>query len=905
MLATSMLTIHFYLRYQTIVGQSFFITGNISELGNGDTANALPLSYLNDEFWYGSLEVDAAVTPSLTYNYLLQDTDGIMTTDWGTDRNIKTARAGGVDIQVIDAWNYAGEFQNALYTQPFQQTLFSGQGAPIAGQESFDDEYNITHIFKVKTPVLAPGQTLCIVGSASELSSWDTIHPRLLGKDGNWYTIALNLSQAAFPVAYKYGVWDISANGFVHFEDGKNRLLNGNGARQHLTVLHDGFANLPSNNFRGAGVAIPVFSLRSQKSFGVGEFTDIHQLVDWAKKAGLKLIQLLPLNDTTATHTLSDSYPYAAISAFALHPMFINLAQVAGEKHKAIMTPLSSKQATLNALPEVDYEQVTKIKNDTLKLLYAAMKASWQANEDWLAFYDYNRHWLLPYAVFCYLRDTNNTIEFANWGKYAIYNPAEIEKLASPKSKVYDKVAVHLFVQYQLHVQLSEAAAYAHQNDIVMKGDIPIGVYRNSCDAWVNPGLFNMDAQAGAPPDDFAIKGQNWGFPTYNWQQMQEDGFSWWKQRFEQMSHYFDAFRIDHILGFFRIWSIPMDAVQGILGRFAPAIPVFRSEFKDKGIWFDKDRYCKPFINDMVLRELFGIKAEWVKDNFVDNVKQEPYHLKEGFNSQRKLEAWFASQSQVDDWIRDKLYDLVSNVVLIEEPGSTDEKFHPRISMDKTSSFRYLDINTQLLLTELYSNYFFDRQNHFWKQQAMQKLPALKASTNMLICGEDLGMVPDCVPGVMKDLGILSLEIQRMPKDPKQQFFHPAQAPYMSVVTPSTHDMSTIRGWWEEDRIATQQFYNNELGHSGPAPYFCEAAITKDIIVQHLYSPAMWSIFQLQDLLGMDGELRRENPAEERINVPANPRHYWRYRMHIYLEDLVKADGFNKTLSEFAADSGR
>jgi 4-alpha-glucanotransferase len=439
-----------------------------------------------------------------------------------------------------------------------------------------------------------------------------------------------------------------------------------------------------------------------------------------------------------------------------------------------------------------------------------------------------------------------------------------------------------------------------------VKGDLPIGIYRYSCDAWVAPDLYIMNAQAGAPPDDFAIKGQNWGFPTYNWKKMQEDGFAWWRQRFEQMSKYFDAFRIDHILGFFRIWSIPMDAVEGILGKFVPAIPVHITELHQNWISFDYYRYCKPFINDAVLGEIFGSDAYYVRQNFINE-----YHgalvLKEEFNTQRKVELHFNHQEQNDfnNKIKYGLFDVIRNIILIEEEGSQQQQFHFRINVDHTISFRYLDDHSKGRLKDLYFNYFYRRQDSFWKNEAMHKLPALKRSTNMLVCGEDLGMVPDCVPDVMNQLGMLSLEIQRMPKDPKIDFFHPADAPYMSVVTPSTHDMSTIRGWWEEDTAKTQRFYNNILGHWGGSPFYCEPWINREIIVQHLYSPAMWSIFQLQDILGISAKLRRNNPNDERINVPANPKHYWRYRMHISLEDLIKEKEFNTEFKGYITASGR
>ena len=250
------------------------------------------------------------------------------------------------------------------------------------------------------------------------------------------------------------------------------------------------------------------------------------------------------------------------------------------------------------------------------------------------------------------------------------------------------------------------------------------------------------------------------------------------------------------------------------------------------------------------------------------------YDLQEDFMTQKQVEHYFASLEENEETsaMRDGLYDLISNVLFFEEEGSMGQHFHFRISMEKTSTFRYLIPHLQEKLRNLYVNYFFRRQDEFWKKEAMHKLPQLKAATNMLVCGEDLGMVPHCVPDVMKQLGILSLEIQRMPKDPQKEFFHPNDAPYLSVITPSTHDMSTIRGWWEENRERTQNFYNHVLGQWGDAPYFCEPWISRAIVLQHLYSPAMWSIFQLQDIFGMSETLRRENPQEERINNPANPK---------------------------------
>jgi 4-alpha-glucanotransferase len=416
-----------------------------------------------------------------------------------------------------------------------------------------------------------------------------------------------------------------------------------------------------------------------------------------------------------------------------------------------------------------------------------------------------------------------------------------------------------------------------------------------------------MDFQAGAPPDNFAVKGQNWGFPTYNWEEMAKDGYGWWRQRFHHMENYFDGFRIDHILGFFRIWSIPMDVVEGILGHFVPVLPVARTEFQQRNIGFDRDRYTRPFINEAVLWEVFGADGDAVKAQYLDALGNGFYALKEACNTQRKIETAFGQLEQCpkNDRLRIGLYDLLSNVILLEEEGSDGQQFHFRISMEQTSSFRYLEWHTQQQLKDLYVNYFYQRQDDFWQHEAMRKLPALKRATNMLVFGEDLGMVPRSVPDVMRQLGILSLEVQRMPKNTSQPFARPAEAPYLSVVTPSTHDMSTIRGWWEEDRELTQRFFNRELGQWGEAPAFCEPWINKAVVLQHLHSPAQWAIFQLQDLMGMSEHFRRENPHDERINVPANPHHYWRYRMHLTLEELLEEKGFNADLRREVEASGR
>ncbi len=923
--------IRFYLRYSTQPGESLSI--QISDLSHGNSV--LPMQYLNAELWMAD-SPEISIAQPLRYQYHCHRPGGDRS-ELGQPHELDLGRSKHAEVHVIDYWDEAGALENAFLTQPFQEIFFADSNLEKGPRgEALEKESRATHIFRVKAPLLPPGQVVCLLGHGVGLRNWDSAAPLLLRREGDWWVTRLDLSREDFPLGYKYGVWDLRSNRFIGFEDGTNRPLYASPGTG-LTVLNDGFARLPQPNWRGAGIAIPVFSLRTARSFGVGEFTDLQALADWAKSVGLKLLQLLPVNDTSATGTWMDSYPYAAISAFALHPMYLNAAEVAGKEHAALLKPFAQQQKALNALPAVDYEAVLKAKWEMIRLLFAEQKTEWAKDKAWQAYFAENRHWLVPYAAFCYLKEKNGTVDFGKWSSHSRFSEKEIEQLVAPSARHHDEIALHYFVQWHLHRQLKAAADYAHAQGLALKGDIPIGIYRNSCDAWVEPELYHMDQQAGAPPDDFAVAGQNWGFPTYNWDRMKQDGFAWWRRRFAQMSLYFDAFRIDHILGFFRIWSIPLDAVQGILGRFVPAIPVREREFAEAGIGFSRERLCRPLINDAVLHEIFGEQADQARRIFLDATPDgghwsggSQYTLKPEFDTQRKVERWFeefnptpnsspgregsrprGKRAPLPPWggvgggieLRDGLYDLLANVILLETPDPDGYAF--RINMEKTTSFRFLPEEVKEPLKALYVNYFFRRQDDFWAKEAYEKLPDLKRSTRMLICGEDLGMVPDCVPDVMRNLGILSLEIQRMPKQSGLTFFNPKDAPYLSVVTPSTHDMSTIRGWWEEDPGLIQRFFNEQLGYGGNAPYFCEPWVAKAILAQHFHSPAMWAVFQLQDLMSMDGGLRRSNPADERINIPANPKHYWRYRMHLSLEDLAKAEGFNKAVQELVQSSGR
>ena len=699
--------INFHIVYHTEFGQNLFLTGNHELFGNGDIKKAIPLHYLNDGIWTAEVIVDEPqyFEKDMNYYYLVQNADGSYIYDADNDRKIKLDASKYNNILLLDTWNNAGSYENVFYTEAFKNVLFKHKGGTHSKPTTF------THLFRVKTPILAKGETLCLLGSNKALTEWNKETPILMYRteDSESYEAYVDLTNYSVPFAYKYGIYNNERKKFIRFEDGNNRILDDAAALHKLTIINDGFVHIPLQHWKGTGVAIPVFSLRSKDSWGIGEFNDIKLLADWGGIIGLKLIQLLPVNDTTANQYWTDSYPYSAISAFALHPIYLHIPTITNDVK--LIKEFEDERVKLNQLTQVDYEAVLNLKWEAIYKLYSILKEKVFAELGYQTFYNCNKHWLVPYAIFCYLRDTYGTSQYDKWPVGKTFQEIDIEKVTAINSGYYDDIAIHYFIQYQLHTQLKEATDYTHSKHIVLKGDIPIGIYRYGVDAWQNPDLYFLNEQAGAPPDDFAVKGQNWGFPTYNWARMKEDGFAWWKQRFEQMAHYFDAFRIDHILGFFRIWSIPLHSVEGIMGHFEPAVPIRISELNKMGINFDYLRFTNPFITEEVLNDLFGEEATYAKINFLTNVHGQ-YSLKEEFNTQQKVERFYCEKdnNEINSRMKLGLFNLISNVILFEVEGSGGTAFHFRFSMESTLSFKCLGNETKWKLKELYVNYFFRRQ---------------------------------------------------------------------------------------------------------------------------------------------------------------------------------------------------
>ena len=892
----------FRLNYHTTPGQSLWLKySTVLDKKGVRFDQIVPLHWINSEQWECTVKVRGAGKFKIEYNYQLrQSSNGVELDEWEPARLIEIDLDAHEAVVTIDSWNSAGIADHAYQTKAIL-TSHSDSGSYALPQVPND----ANHTFYLHMAAVPEGRIPCILGSVAEIGNWGWHSAVPLTEVAPHVWRADLYLPADWTIDYKYGLYDPKLKCVVSMECGENRQI---AARFHSkrqwTHVHDELYRRDSTGlYHAAGVAIPVFSLRTDSGLGIGEFADLKPFGDWANSVGLKLIQILPVNDTTSSHEWTDSYPYSAISVFALHPIYLRIQDMDYPMPESFSQELKSAQNSLNPLPQVDHPAVMEIKLKLTHKIFEKHRAAILASTAFKAFLTSNHEWVVPYAVFCVKRDEFGTADFSHWKDWAEYNPAEVSKLADPSNTQWPGIAYHIWLQQELDQQLSDAVTHLHSKGLALKGDLPIGIDRQSVDAWAAPHLFKMDSQAGAPPDAFAVKGQNWGFPTYNWELMQKDGYAWWQARFSHLSRYFDAYRIDHILGFFRIWQIPQDQVEGIMGYFDPAIPIHIDEIRKRGITFDYNRYCRPYIRWNAIMERFGNTAEHVKENFLHDSGNGYFHLREQVLTQRRIEDWCAEHPE-DAYLRAGLFDCASEVLFFEVPGSHGTLFHPRMSMQATWSFRDLDPDTRWRVEELYNDYFYRRQEEFWQARAYEKLPAMRRASAMLLCGEDLGMVPACVPGVLKELGILSLEIQRMPKTHEIEFFNPLNAPYMSVVSPSTHDMPTLRAWWKEDPRATARFAWQMFGISFPELEM-SGKIAEKIISQHLESPAMWAIFPLQDLLAMDEKIRHLEPDSERINVPAIMPFYWRYRMHLSIAELAAADGFNQCLKHLITLANR
>ena len=815
--------INFHLEYQTTFGEELVL--NILK---DDTAEQHKMGTLDGLHWSTELSKPVKTSTHIDYYYSVMRGDQQERTEWLTEpHRLEFAAQKGVHYTVYDHWIDIPE-DAYLYSSAFTECV-AARKLDMSPQTTFGKTVRL----KVRAPQLRNNERLAIIGGGEALGNWEALRAiDMTEHESNEWVVSLDADTLPQTFEFKFVALDEEVDVTPLWENGMNRTVALPPMEQGEVVVYElSQAYFPVYPWKGAGTVIPIFSLRSEGSFGVGDFGDLKMMIDWCAKTRQRVLQVLPINDTNITKTWQDSYPYNSISIYALHPQYCDMRQLPEIKDQAKREAFEKLRQELNALPQIDYEKMFATKMDYLRELYAQEGSKTLKSAAFKAFFEENKEWLVPYAAFCHYRDIYGTATFSEWPDHHDLPAEEREAMTKPATKIYKEVAFWYFVQFHLDAQMHAAHNYARAHRVILKGDIPIGISRDGVEAWVEPKYFNLNGQAGAPPDAFSADGQNWGFPTYNWDEMLKDGCQWWVRRFRKMAEYFDAYRIDHVLGFFRIWEIPVPEKSGLMGQFAPALGMSHEEIEAYGVQFNEGLFL------------------------VDHKR--------------------------------------------------NDRWHPRIAVQYQEAYTQLSEDQKTNFNNLYNDYFYRRNNQFWYTEAMKKLPRLTQATRMLVCAEDLGMVPDCVPWVMNELRILSLEIQAMPKDPTTRFGKLSHNPYRSVDTISTHDMATLRQWWDEDEERSQSYYNTTLRRGGPAPRPLPGWLAKDIVSRHLTCPSMLCLLSFQDWMSIDEKLRLPDENAERINIPANPRHYWRYRMHLSIEQLLAADDLNNEISTLIIQSGR
>lgn len=837
-------------------------------------------------YWHMVLETSSSNISH--YRYLHVDKQGSKIPESGNMRPLCEFK--GKKYQLIhDQWNSKKRADSIFLSSAFKDIIYSRASSEA---KILKTTKNILSL-NLKAANIPHGLSLAVIGNIPQLGNWT--EPQVMQcVDFPSWQFDLIVEDSKIDLEYKYVLCDPKSRLIHQWEFGKNRVIQLNLPSEESCSFkqNDQYFEYEKQPYKGAGVAIPVFSLRSNTSFGIGEFTDLLPLIDFAEATKMHIVQTLPVNDTIARKTWEDSYPYAAISVFALHPLYINIPSIGDFQDSQHVKAYEKDRKNLELKSEVDFDQVLEKKMFYFKALFEQVKGLLGSDPKFKSFLEQNWSWIQSYGAFCALRDKYKTADFNQWPTLSRYNSEELKINLEKDPNLTNDSLFYQFLQYHADLQLKAARAYGKTKRVVLKGDLPIGIYRYSCDAWVAPHLYNMNEQAGAPPDAYAVLGQNWGFPTYNWSEMAKGNFNWWRERMQKLACYFDALRIDHILGFFRIWMIPLNQVQGTLGLFNPRKPYTRDELMHYGLYGDLSHYTKPFIRKKMLQEIFGHQAKDIIQQFLDEHHRGTYHFKSEFTNQKSVEKFIDnSDNPVFTQNKTSILSLMTEVLLIEEPRSMGTAYNPRITLQTTHLYQSLNQHMKDTFDRLYIDYFYHRHNEFWKDQALWKLPALLNASNMFICGEDLGMIPASVPEVMESLNVIPLEIQRMPKG-GSPFGKPGEYPYYSVCSPSCHDMSTIRGWWEENGDRRQRFYRDHMGRPGKASSECSIETVEAIVIEHLDSTSMLAIFPIQDLLGIDAKLRRDKASSEQINEPSNPRHYWRYRIHLTIEELLEQKQF-------------
>jgi len=592
---------------------------------------------------------------------------------------------------------------------------------------------------------------------------------------------------------------------------------------------------------RRAGVLAPLFSLRTRSSTGIGGILDLERLVDWCAKTRLSIIQLLPINDTA-----TDPSPYGSCSAFALNPVYLSLNDPAFD---AILPQSDRSAIRMDLADRVDYPRVRHTKLDLLRRAFLTARSDLGHNRSFADFQQRTSFWLPAYSAFMALKDAHDQRSWNDWGNWAVSSPETIDRAIRTFP---DQTLFYQWIQWHLDRQMIRARGYAAAHGVLLKGDLPFLLNEDSADVWACPRFFNTSVAAGCPPDYYNADGQYWGFPTYRWDELARDEYGWWGERLRHAESYYDLFRIDHVLGFFRIWTIPVGDTA-VFGQFVPAIGVTPETLRDTGVRPDE-------VSELVRRKIL--------------------------------------------------------LPMLNASGAHAYAFKWKFHTDPDAQSLGGGLKHKLWKLESFFSENDEIQNDLWMNQGKDKLTAISRLTRMLVCAEDLGTVPPCVRPCLRDLGITQLVVDRWSKfiptnrekkeGKREYWIEPWDWEPVSVASPSNHDMSTLRGWWLELSWNDRADQLRRWGWRGNPPESLDENAVQFILKRNLDSQSIFTILALRDWLDLNPRWLSPDPAADRINLPGTvSQKNWNTRMPVLLEELIDSEDFNRRIAEMVRAAGR
>ena len=916
----------FRTRYATYPGQMLFVVGDHPLLGRWSRQNALAMRYLPDR--YGddfNWEVQIALTtPSgpveMEYKYIVltsarepgdvsfdvrQEKDAEICWDTGPNRRI-VLHNGGAERLVVATGD--------LFQPPItilQHLFFKGTFTEIVYRHEVDKESGIVvapknrgfMLLRLRVIALqvAPSRRVMVTGSHPMFENWGK-YEEMTPIDSIYWEFCVELPRDTRQFDYKYVIRD--EDGVIEWEERDNRKYWPSGRGEDVVVYSDWLFQRKPTHFKGAGLLVPLFAVHSRRSVGrIGEFDDLKLLIDFAVKANLLMIQLLPIQDINCYYGKDEGSPSKQVSAFAFNPMYITLRNVDGFEETE--EPF-----------ERDFGTVTKFKYRVLRDIFAKRvnKAELIASDKFSRFVNWSQYWLPSYCAWCTIRDDALAAcpdAVPEWPPItSVVLPKLLEE---PGDHFADGCLFHAWVQFICHQQMCEVCEYAAVNRVVLSCSITIGQNVNSSDSWAHPEMFDKDYTIGSPPDIFSFHGQNWFYPAWNWEAMKADDFIWLRKQVTHKERYFQAAMFDHPLGLFRCWNIPATTDNPLFGHFVPSIPIDIKDLYDLQIR-DISRLCRPLfpINDVLSFPM----SEATKEKLINALatcENGTWRFRSQFESDRQviraLKKQFKQSCSLDerlqfDLVKKILLSYFESVCLIPDQKEPHRKYYPRYSMTDSTVFNSLPERDAQVLYKMFVDFYYRTNIGLWHDQGHLKLSVL-ANSQMQMFGYDLGVPLNDEEKVLHRVGICSFHVQRIPRESTLRFDMTTNYPYLSVCSPSSHDLPHLSIWWRREQADVQQFYYQILKMEGMVPSRITPEITKGILDLHMKSESMWCVLLFEDLLSLSNDFNDVTDIDTWINDPARENN-WSYRLDVPIDDLLTGhDQWMQTISDVVEQSQR